>query len=226
MLLPEPFGPTIVTISPASSARSTPVEHPVPAEGHADAPGLDRARVTPAGLAAAGAEPLGLHHGPLDARSRPPPPRPRARRRGRGSGVSATRRQTRQMRKPALCAASAWVQAAKAAEPLDPVREAVRHQEVERPVDHRRLAAEPRRGQLVEDLVGGHRPVRGEQRLQHEGARRGQPQPPLGADAPRPPPAPARGSARWSCGRKASGSGALDAGICYFITDCRKWPRS
>ena len=25
--------------------------------------------------------------------------------------------------------------------------------------------------------------------------------------------------ARWSCGLKASGSAAIDAGICYFITD-------
>ena len=67
-------------------------------------------------------------------------------------------------------------------QPLDPVREAVRHQEVERPVGHRRLAPEPGLGQLVEDLVGGHRPVRGEERLQHEGPRRRQPQPPLGAE--------------------------------------------
>ena len=64
------------------------------------------------------------------------------------------------------------------AEPLDAVDEAVGDEEVERPVDDRRLAPQPRRRQPVEELVGGQRPMRLEQRLEHEGPRRRQPQPP------------------------------------------------
>ncbi len=62
------------------------------------------------------------------------------------------------------------------AQPLDAVHEAVGDEEVERPVDDGRLAPEPGRAEPVEELVGGHRPVRLEQRLEHEGPRRGQSQ--------------------------------------------------
>lgn len=66
----------------------------------------------------------------------------------------------------------------KAAKPLDPMDETVGGEKVERAIDHRRLAAEPGRGQPVEELVGGHRLVALEQGFEHEGPRRGQPQPP------------------------------------------------
>ena len=63
------------------------------------------------------------------------------------------------------------------AEPLDAVGKAVRHEEVERPVDDGRLLAQSRLAQPVEQLVGRHRPVALEQRVEHEGPCRRQPQP-------------------------------------------------
>lgn len=70
------------------------------------------------------------------------------------------------------------------AQPLDPVGEAVLDQEVERAVDHRRLPAQPRLAQPVQELVGRHRPVGFEQRLQREGPGGRQPQPAIRADLP------------------------------------------
>jgi len=67
-------------------------------------------------------------------------------------------------------------------EALDPVDQALFHQEVQRPVDRRRrrpLFALP---EVVEDRIGADRAVAGPDQLQHPAAERGQSGPTLGAN--------------------------------------------
>ena len=201
------------------STRCPPRRHPSP-RASISAPSRRR-------LPAAGAEALGLDHGPLDREARRGRLRAASPRAGRGSASRPPAGRRGRPGTPRMCGPRRAVQAAKAPEPLDPVREAVGHQEVERPVDHRRLAAQPRRRAAGPGARRRSSPGATEQRLQHEGPRRRQPQPPRRAVASAPPPAPRPRHSRWSCGRKAARLGCgLTASLLLYnsIADRSRHP--
>lgn len=72
----------------------------------------------------------------------------------------------------------------KGREPLDPMRETMLHEEIERPIRHRRLAPDPRRAHTVQQFIGRQRPVRFEQALERKRPRRRQSKPPRPAKIP------------------------------------------
>ncbi|CCE08624.1 hypothetical protein BRAS3843_2770106 [Bradyrhizobium sp. STM 3843] len=57
---------------------------------------------------------------------------------------------------------------------LDPVYQAVGYQELERPIDGDRRRAGCALGEFLDDLIGAERPMRGQERLEHLAAKRGE----------------------------------------------------
>ena len=208
------------TISPPRAGRgSTPSSTGCPARETPSPVRLEERRSLPRPRRQRGAQPLGLDDGALDHEARRLRLGDEARRRARHRGSATVRQRGR--RGSRRCGRSRRAGAMGAgdegAEPLDAVDEAVGDEEVERPVDDRRLAPEPRRRQPLEELVGviarcdsssvsSTKARAGVSRSSPRRAHR------LGGRERSPRQRP------WSWGAKAR-CGSLDGVMCYTITD-------
>ena len=191
--LARPVGPTIVTISPGRceiDIRSTVFARSATRQV------LDRTSAHALALAAQSGQTPSASTTVARCRNRPRRPRPE-RPSTRSSAASATGR-SRQIRKAGACAAARDACTGdEGVEPLDHggTKPCV-VKEIQRPVGHRRLRAQPLGAQTVEDVISAHGAVRLEQDLEHTAAHRGQLQP---AGVRR------RTGPRWPARRKCSG---------------------
>ena len=137
------------------------------------------------------------------------------------AGASATASQARQIRKAGAWASPGCMQAVKAFSRRMRCASPLFHQEIQRPIGHGRLVAEPFRRQPLQHVIGPQRAMRLEQDLQHPAAHRGQPHAPVCGQSLGPRHHVARAMGMVVMGKGASiGRSGPSGGLltCYDIT--------
>ena len=175
LVLPDPLGPTIVTISPRFDLEADIVQDALRAIGDVEMLDRDEAHA-PAFSAQAGQTPSAS----TTARSIWNPAARAASPNAPLAGAdcaSATASQRRQIMKAGEMRLSGMGAGDEGVQPLDLVNEAMLDEEIERPVGHRRLRSESRLVQQVEHGIGAKRTVFLQQKFQRLAAHRRQAQP-------------------------------------------------